>query len=121
MDNRKKICGVLLIIFLIFPFYVHAAKGGVSDDVQLCLGCHSDKNLAKQLEDKETLSLYVNGGEFAVSVHAALGAASHASARFSDQIFHPDRQCPTAGNAPLQPIARDIDGLQTRPSRQLAG
>ncbi|MEW6001109.1 MAG: cytochrome c3 family protein [Nitrospirota bacterium] len=41
----------------------------------MCLGCHSDKNLTKQLENREILSLFINGDEFASSIHNPVGCA----------------------------------------------
>lgn len=69
MDDRKKILISLFIIFMIFPIYATAAKGVLSDEAQICLGCHSNKDMVKKLESKETMSLYINGDEFANSIH----------------------------------------------------
>ena len=69
MSKRKKILIALFLVFLIIPVYSTMAKGALSPDAQMCIGCHSNKDLTKQLENKETLSLYVNGDEFANSVH----------------------------------------------------
>lgn len=75
MDNKRAISIFLFIAFMIFPVYVSASKGVRSNDVQMCLACHSDKTLNKKLMSKETLSLYINGNEFAKSVHAKTGCA----------------------------------------------
>lgn len=75
MSKRKKILIALFLVFLIFPVYANAAKGVISDEAQICLGCHSNKNLAKQLDSKETLSLFINGDEFANSVHNPFSCA----------------------------------------------
>ena len=69
MDNRKKILISLFIVLMIFPICMNASAGVLSDDAQMCLGCHSDKNLTKQLENNEVLSLSINGDAFANSVH----------------------------------------------------
>lgn len=69
MDDRKKILISLFIILVIFPIFINSSAGVLSDDAQMCLGCHSDKKLTKQLENKEVLSLFINGDEFANSVH----------------------------------------------------
>ncbi|MEW6571523.1 MAG: cytochrome c3 family protein [Nitrospirota bacterium] len=76
MIYQNKIVISLFIVLLIFPFYVSASKSSaLSEDAQLCLGCHSDKNLTKELENKETLSLYINGDEFAKTIHGQIGCA----------------------------------------------
>lgn len=74
MDNKKIMPIFLLIVFIVFPAYVSAAKGSASD-AELCLACHSDKTLTKKLMNKEILSLYINGSEFAKSVHVKTGCA----------------------------------------------
>ncbi len=74
MDNKKIMPLFLLIAFLIFPVYVSAAKG-VVQDAKMCLACHSDKTLSKKLMDKERLPLYIDGHEFAGSVHSKVGCS----------------------------------------------
>ncbi|MBI5187722.1 MAG: hypothetical protein HZA07_01425 [Nitrospirae bacterium] len=73
MNDRKKILISLFLVLIILPVYAEAAKGVLSDDAQMCMGCHSDKGLTKQLENKEILSLFINGNEFANSVHNPMG------------------------------------------------
>lgn len=76
MSDRKKILIVLFLAFIIFPISplcVNAAKGVLSDEAQTCLGCHSNKDMTKQLDNKEILSLYVNGDNFGNSVHNPIG------------------------------------------------
>ena len=77
MDNRKILSIVVLIVFMIFPVYVSAAKGltSSSSNVQLCLACHSDKTLNMKLTNKEILPLYINGGDFVKSVHGKAGCS----------------------------------------------
>ncbi|MEW6214858.1 MAG: cytochrome c3 family protein [Nitrospirota bacterium] len=75
MNNRRKIFISLLLVFMIFPVYAYVAKGVLSDEAQMCLGCHSSKDLTKQLDDKEILALYINGDEFADSIHNVIGCA----------------------------------------------
>ena len=75
MDNRKLLSIFLLIAFMTFPIYVSAAKGVASSDTQLCLACHSDKTLKMKLMNKEALSLYINGSDFAKSVHGKTGCS----------------------------------------------
>ena len=69
MGTKKFISVFLFLSFMILPVYVSAAKGVSADGNKLCIACHSDKNLNKKLMNKEILSLYVNGSEFASSVH----------------------------------------------------
>ena len=81
MDNKKKkILISLFIVFIIFPIYAYAAKAVatkpvLSDEAQMCLGCHSNKDMTKALENKEILSLYVDGDAFVNSIHNALSCA----------------------------------------------
>lgn len=77
---KKKNVFFLLIFLLgssvIFSNNSTAAEVLLPDEAQICLGCHSDKGLTKQLESKEVLHLYINSSEFARSVHAPLGCNS---------------------------------------------
>jgi predicted CXXCH cytochrome family protein len=75
MGTKKFILVLLFISFMILPVYASAAKGVSAVDNKLCLACHSDKTLNKKLMNKEILSLYVNGGEFASSVHARVSCS----------------------------------------------
>jgi hypothetical protein len=75
MDRRKKIVISLFIVLMIFPFYVTVSKSAISQEAQLCLGCHSARELTRQLESRETLSLYINGDEFAKSAHNIISCA----------------------------------------------
>ena len=74
MDTKKFIAILLFISFVIFPIYASAAKG-VASETQLCMACHSDKTLNKKLMNREILSLYINGSEFAASVHGKTGCS----------------------------------------------
>lgn len=76
MSNGKKVIIFLLFIFLAFPIYVIAQKAELSDEVKMCLGCHSNERLTKKLESKEVLNLFVDGDSFANSAHAQFGCAS---------------------------------------------
>jgi hypothetical protein len=68
--DKKFVSIFLIIAFMIFPLCVSAAKGvPTRDEVQLCLMCHQDKGLTKKLENKERLSLYIDGNQFMTSVH----------------------------------------------------
>ena len=79
-DIKKKILISLFIVFMIFPIYVYAAKAVatkpvLSDEAQMCLGCHSNKDMSRALENKEILSLYVNSDTFVNSIHNAISCA----------------------------------------------
>ena len=69
MCTKKFISVFLFLSFMILPVYVSASKGVPASGNKLCLACHSDRSLNKKLMNKEILSLYVNGSEFASSVH----------------------------------------------------
>ena len=68
-EGKKKTIVLFLLIFFMPSPNVHATKVAPSDEVQMCLDCHSNKEMSKQLQNKETLPLYVNGEEFISSVH----------------------------------------------------
>jgi predicted CXXCH cytochrome family protein len=55
----------LLILLLSVP----PARAELSPEVQACLECHGNKDLELQLENGQTLSLYVDGQRFASSIH----------------------------------------------------
>ena len=74
MDTKKFIAILLFISFMIFPIYANAAKG-LASETQLCMACHKDKTLNKKLMNKAILSLYINGSEFAASVHGKQGCS----------------------------------------------
>ena len=79
-DIKRKILISLFIVFMIFPIYVYAAKAVatkpvLSDEAQMCLGCHSNKDMTKTLENKEILSLYADGDAFVNSIHNAISCA----------------------------------------------
>lgn len=67
---------VSLVILCFLALYFISVKDAASDDVKSCLRCHSIKTLSKQLENKESLSLYIDGARFEKSVHGALDCSS---------------------------------------------
>ncbi len=69
MNYIKKLTVFLFIAFILFPAYVNTAHSAVSDQAKICLTCHSSRGIAKTLENKEILSLYIEKEEFALSVH----------------------------------------------------
>lgn len=78
MNIKKFIAFFLFVSFMIFPVIVIAAQGAKANNAKLCLACHGDdtyKTLTKRLQDNTVLSLYINGSEFAASVHAKTGCA----------------------------------------------
>ena len=66
----------------LFPMTFMAAGTAadtLSDGDKQCLGCHSFDGLKKDLADKTTLSLHIQGDAFAKSIHGVIGcAACHA-------------------------------------------
>ena len=60
MGDRKNIFIVLFFVLLIFPLYANGAKETLSDEAKVCLTCHSNKGMYQVLENKETLSLYID-------------------------------------------------------------
>lgn len=62
-----------------------AADSALSQLDQQCLACHSAKGIEMKLANGETLSLQVQGAEFAKSVHSKIGCAvCHASTSFEN-------------------------------------
>ena len=62
-----------------------AADSALSQLDQQCLACHSAKGLTKKLANGETLSMHVQGAEFAKSVHSKIGCAvCHANTSFEN-------------------------------------
>ncbi|MBI5187916.1 MAG: hypothetical protein HZA07_02420 [Nitrospirae bacterium] len=60
MNEGRRISLLLVFLFLafmIFPVHANAARGVLSDEAQICLGCHANKELSKILDDKESLSV----------------------------------------------------------------
>jgi hypothetical protein len=62
----------LLFMFMFFPCRAQAEKGDLSEEEQICLGCHHDKGLSKTLESKETLSVFVDSKQLKSSIHTHL-------------------------------------------------
>jgi len=75
MNKRKNIIMLAFLVFIVYPLHAYGAKGALSSEAQMCLGCHLNKRLTKQLESKEILPLYVDGNEFANSIHNYIGCA----------------------------------------------
>jgi predicted CXXCH cytochrome family protein len=72
MGDRKNIFIVLFFVLLIFPLYANGAKETLSDEAKVCLTCHSNKGMYQVLENKETLSLYIDKDRFANSAHVTI-------------------------------------------------
>ncbi len=53
-----------------------AADGVLSKDDQVCLACHGQPGMEKDMADGDKLSLQIKGKEFAASVHNAIGCAA---------------------------------------------
>ena len=75
MCKKKFLSIFLLVSFMLYPMYIYAAKAGSAENNKLCLQCHSDKTMTKKLLNKEILSLYINGNEFAASVHGKVSCS----------------------------------------------
>ena len=74
---------LLLISIAAFP----AFSAPLSEQDKACLTCHSANGLQKKLADGDQLSLKIDGGTFAESVHSGMGCiACHATI---DTKIHP--------------------------------
>lgn len=82
----------LLLLFL--PTAVPAAPPALSDEAQTCLACHASPG-TKTFGDKTTVSVQVDGGRFAGSVHGSFGCTiCHTDVKLDN---HPSAQYDTKG------------------------
>lgn len=83
---------ILFTIVLFLPRVVPAASPALSDEAQTCLTCHESPG-TKIFGDKTTVSVQVDGKQFAASVHGSLGCAScHTDVKLDN---HPSAQYAT--------------------------
>jgi len=75
MNKTNKVLFSILTLLFLFPFSFSLSFGELTEESQQCLTCHSDKNLSKQLANKEVLSLYVNIEDLANSAHNFLNCS----------------------------------------------
>ena len=82
-----RIAAALATAVTAFGFTVTASTPPIPEADQQCLGCHGQAGLTKAFSKGDPLSLHVDPGAFAASVHAPLGcAACHAGI---DMAKHP--------------------------------
>ncbi len=79
----------VVLLSLSLPIAVTAASPAVSENVQLCLGCHGNKDFSLDLPNKEKLSLFIDLNTFTGSVHGTFDC-SLCHAGFSAEK-HPGR------------------------------
>ncbi|WP_353685322.1 cytochrome c family protein [Thermodesulfovibrio sp. 3462-1] len=72
---RGILIGSVIILCFLISYFI-PVKDAVSDDVKSCLRCHGMKTLSKQLENGQSLSLYIDGAKFEKSVHGAMDCSS---------------------------------------------
>ena len=83
---------ILFILVLFLPSVVPAAPPALSDEAQTCLTCHESPG-TKTFGDKTTVSVQVDGRQFAASVHGSLGCTScHSDVKLDN---HPSAQYAT--------------------------
>jgi len=63
---------VILIFSLFVPLQSTATQSTSPDKVQICLGCHGNKDFSVELKNGEKLSLFVNEDSHKNSVHGVL-------------------------------------------------
>jgi hypothetical protein len=97
---------ILLILILFLPRVIPAAPAALSDDAQTCMTCHESPG-TKTFADKTTVSVQVDGRQFAASVHGSLGCASchtdvkldnHPTAQYATKqqfVLHVAKSCRT--------------------------
>jgi len=73
--NAARLVLMAVAVLAVSSLTARAASSVLSKPSQQCLGCHSAKGLEKKLANGETLSLHVEGSEFARSVHNMIGCA----------------------------------------------
>ena len=71
MKVRGSIILAVALLLLSLPITVAAAPPAVSEDVQICLGCHGNKDFSLDLPSKEKLSLFIGADDFAASAHGS--------------------------------------------------
>lgn len=77
MDKKKKIKLVFLVfVFIVLSVYADDARAVLSDEAQMCLGCHENRRMTKILENKESLSVFVDISQLKESVHEDLTCSS---------------------------------------------
>jgi hypothetical protein len=76
---------LVVVVLAVTSLTARAADSALSQLDQQCLSCHSAKGLEMKLANGETLSMHVEGAEFAKSVHNKIGCAvCHASTSFEN-------------------------------------
>lgn len=75
MGLRLFSIGAAVSIALVASAGMGASAAGLSQEDQKCLACHGSAGMEKPLADGETLSLHIQGDNFANSVHRIIGCA----------------------------------------------
>lgn len=126
MKNRKNVFSLLLIsllgMFIFYSGYVSAVDVPLSDEAQMCLGCHTQKGITKTFLNKEKLSVFVDAKQFTDSVHSFLpcttchtdismeshppGTAYKGKGEFSEKASNVCKTCHTNEQINKRPIHR---------------
>ena len=78
--RTHRIARLLPLLAVLLWAGLPAAAATLSDQDQICLGCHDADGMRKKLRDGDTLSLQIKAKPFAESVHGSMGcAACHSS------------------------------------------
>src|ERR1043166_4730654 len=114
-NSRLKICVTVLLLGVIGLFTANATFAADNAD---CLACHSDKDLTKRNNDGRTISLFVDEGKFASSIHGSNACRScHVDITESP---HPDgfvakpAQCSQCHNAQSETYRASVHGMATQ-------
>jgi len=73
--GRMLALSLLLAVMLLLwhPRALQASGPELGEDAQACLGCHATPGMTMTFGDRSTLSVHVDGQQFARSAHGALG------------------------------------------------
>ncbi|MBI4690643.1 MAG: hypothetical protein HY754_10320 [Nitrospirae bacterium] len=72
MREGKKIIVFLLFLFITLLVYnqnIDAKDIDLSEEAQMCLGCHGKNNIKANFQNNESVAAYVDAEKFKASVH----------------------------------------------------
>ena len=122
MKERTVFFALVIFLLCAFPAFVGlvgAKEIVLADEARTCLGCHGKRGIAKQFQNGESVTAYVDAEKFRISVHSFLtcsgchtefSADNHPSRRFRSkkqyQIMaaHECRRCHTDEQIKGNPI-----------------
>lgn len=109
---------------IFFLLYLLAANSSFAqDEIELCMGCHSDVSLTKEIDNK-TISLFVNQNNFINSVHADIECTScHGDIDVDDLPHDEDFEkvdCSMCHDDAVEHYERSLHGVAFQEGKYLA-